>query len=443
MPWTVEDVDSHKKGLTPAQKAKWVAIANGVLKDCLAKKETDCDVKAIRIANSKFELDSAQGMSMLSIPGSALNFIDEEAFAKVIPLKKGDTEEDNLEMVCYGGGIIKGHWYWGDLAFDLTGMKAAKAKYPILEDHETDKKIAFSKRPKVVDNVLTIDPDSVTFLDTKESLEFRDNSKKGFPYQASIRGMPTKIQRLMEDEAVDVNGFSMKGPGTIWREWDYKETSVCVFGWDDTTSSQVFSTGTDVDLEVEVTSLTVKTPVDQDDQGGKGKMTLEELRKDHPELIAEITKEVETKFNQEKDGLVNQFQAQIDETNKKLTALDETNKSLEKQLSIRAEKDRQNEAAALIETALSKSKIPATLHDKVKRQIDYTAFVKDDVLDVAAFTKAIEDEIKDWEDRIGDKVLGFGTSKQETVPNVPSPDEFSDDDQKWVDKMVGLTGQKK
>jgi hypothetical protein len=397
---------------------------------------TDLDIEA-----SKLKMALAEGVTNLTIPGSALNFMDEEAFAKIIPLKKGDTEEDVLDMVCYSGGIIKGHWYWGDLAFDLTGMRTPKAKYPILEDHETDKKIAFSKKPKVVDNVLIIDPGSVTFLDTKESLEFRDNSKKGFPYQASIRGMPTKIQRLMEDEVSDVNGFSMKGPGTIWRNWDYKETSVCVFGWDDTTSSQVFSAGSDVDLEIEVTSLIVKTPVDQDDQGGKTKMTLEELRTDHPELIAEITREVEGKFNQEKDGLVNQFQAQIDETNKKLTALDDTNKSLEKQLSIRAEKDRQNEAAAIMETLLSKSKVPSTLYDKVKKQVDYTAFTKEDTLDVVAFTKAVEDEIKDWEDRIGDKVLGFGTSSKEPVTKVPSEDEFSDDDQKWVDKMVGMTGK--
>jgi len=52
MPWSVGDVDHHKKGLTAAQKAKWVRVANGVLKDCLAKKGKDCDAKSIRIANS-------------------------------------------------------------------------------------------------------------------------------------------------------------------------------------------------------------------------------------------------------------------------------------------------------------------------------------------------------------------------------------------------------
>jgi hypothetical protein len=31
VPWTVEDVDKHRKGLSPADKATWVTIANKAL----------------------------------------------------------------------------------------------------------------------------------------------------------------------------------------------------------------------------------------------------------------------------------------------------------------------------------------------------------------------------------------------------------------------------
>ncbi len=34
MPWSIEDVEKHKKGLAEADKKKWVAIANSVLKQC-------------------------------------------------------------------------------------------------------------------------------------------------------------------------------------------------------------------------------------------------------------------------------------------------------------------------------------------------------------------------------------------------------------------------
>lgn len=54
MPWTVSDVDRHKKGLTKAQKKKWVKIANAALATCLADdgEQSDCEGKAIRIANA-------------------------------------------------------------------------------------------------------------------------------------------------------------------------------------------------------------------------------------------------------------------------------------------------------------------------------------------------------------------------------------------------------
>ena len=86
MPWTVADVDKHKKGLTPAQKKKWVSIANGVLKDCKAKGGKGCDAKAIRVANSNFsEKEEIALMGLLNPPsikavvkGKFISFNDRE-----------------------------------------------------------------------------------------------------------------------------------------------------------------------------------------------------------------------------------------------------------------------------------------------------------------------------------------------------------------------------
>lgn len=57
MPWKIEDVDKHKKGLTQEQKQKWVNIANSIRKKCVIDggDEKKCDEKAIRIANNKFQ----------------------------------------------------------------------------------------------------------------------------------------------------------------------------------------------------------------------------------------------------------------------------------------------------------------------------------------------------------------------------------------------------
>lgn len=60
MPWIIKDVEKHKKGLSLEQKKKWIAVANKVLRDCLAdgKSEVECDAKAIRIANAAVETNS-------------------------------------------------------------------------------------------------------------------------------------------------------------------------------------------------------------------------------------------------------------------------------------------------------------------------------------------------------------------------------------------------
>ena len=53
MPWTVADVDKHKKGLSDKGKAQWVAVANSVLAKCIKNGGTDatCAPSAIRQAN--------------------------------------------------------------------------------------------------------------------------------------------------------------------------------------------------------------------------------------------------------------------------------------------------------------------------------------------------------------------------------------------------------
>lgn len=53
MPWKAEDAAKHKKGLSGKESAKWARIANAILADCQGMKGSDCEGKAIRIANSR------------------------------------------------------------------------------------------------------------------------------------------------------------------------------------------------------------------------------------------------------------------------------------------------------------------------------------------------------------------------------------------------------
>jgi hypothetical protein len=55
MPWTVDQVDEHKAGLTPEQKKTWVAVANDALTRCEEAGGDQCDVSAIRQADAVVE----------------------------------------------------------------------------------------------------------------------------------------------------------------------------------------------------------------------------------------------------------------------------------------------------------------------------------------------------------------------------------------------------
>lgn len=52
MPWTIKDVDEHKKGLSDKQKETWVKVANAALKRCQGEGGDNCEASAIKQASS-------------------------------------------------------------------------------------------------------------------------------------------------------------------------------------------------------------------------------------------------------------------------------------------------------------------------------------------------------------------------------------------------------
>ncbi len=156
------------------------------------------------------------------------------------------SHDAKLKMTVYSGNIIRNHWFWKNLAIDLSGLQFHKNNYPILSEHDLSQKIAVSGKPAINGNKLTIDPDSTLFLDTPAAHEFISLSKQGFPYQASMRVHPSNIEHLGEGDTAEVNGYTMQGPGAIFRKSEFKEASVCVFGADSRTRSTALKEGDDM-----------------------------------------------------------------------------------------------------------------------------------------------------------------------------------------------------
>ena len=96
MPWKIEDVDSHIKGLSDKSKEQWVAVANSALAKCEKEGGKECDVSAIKQANGVVAKESLQAKHADIIQESALHNAD---ISKVVGLSskalagEGDVNE--------------------------------------------------------------------------------------------------------------------------------------------------------------------------------------------------------------------------------------------------------------------------------------------------------------------------------------------------------------
>lgn len=148
-----------------------------------------------------------------------------------------DKKKNTFRIVGYSGGIIKNHWYWGNIAFDLGGMKFRKSRTPVLAEHFKDVRIGFSTRQNIKDQVITEGP----FLDNPDAQNLKADMLKGFPMEASLLVMPSVVEHVKEDASVKVNGLTLKGPGSVFRKSTIMEVSMCVFGADSKTKSSAYA----------------------------------------------------------------------------------------------------------------------------------------------------------------------------------------------------------
>ena len=383
------------------------------------------------------------------LPKGALRFVDEGCHAHVefVEGEGGEVKSKKLRMVAYSGGIIKGHWYWDNLAIDLEGIQFKQSKFPVLEDHMTSRKIAVIGKPQIEDGKLMA-PENAKFLSTDASDEFQKLSNEGFPYQSSIYAKPSNVERLEEGATAEVNGYKMKGPGTIWRQCEFKEMSVCVFGWDSKTQASAFSKTEMEDVEyIEDQILAEGTTTGENNQEPlKGKevtklMDKKELKEKHPDIYQEVVDEAttaaETKFSKDKDQMEGQITV-LKEDNTKMT---DRVMDLEKKDVIRAENELKNKADVIWTAKLAESDIPESLYVKVRQYVSHTKFVSEGKFDEEAFSTSVDAEIKDWEDKgVKSSVIGAGFSDKD-VDDLEARNKAADVGvDSDVDRLVGLAG---
>ena len=384
------------------------------------------------------------------LPKGALRFVDTGhgicAFAE-----KNEGKQPRLNMTAYSGKVIKGHWYWGDLVFSLDGIKMAAPKIPILEEHYTDNRIGFtSKLIKSNEEGLRVDPDKTKFLENEHAEKFIDESSQGFPFQSSVYIRPIDIQRLGPKESMEVNGFTFKGPGTVFLKSEIKEVSVCVFGWDSKTQSsafsrketeevQYFSRGGDAELEIEEN----QEPESREEVTDN--MDLNEFKEKYPELAeqfkVEILAEAQETFKQREDAFSEKFKEMQDQIGKLSDRLAES----DKEITLSRQEANQEKADRIYAEMLGESNIPERFHEKIKNMVRFNKFVdeKSNALDVEKFNEALSAEIEDWEKRgATNEVMGMGNTNREDADPDPDSARLKEETKSAADMLLEAAGQK-
>lgn len=142
--------------------------------------------------------------------------------------------------VAYSGDIITGHWFWGNVIFDMASMNVP-SRLPALVDHNRSKRAGYVTDSKI-DNATGFTVNGV-LLSNEDGAAVAQDSDEGFPWQMSVHIEPRSIEEFSVGEQTVINGRTCIGPLTVFRNSTIVEVSFTATGQDSNTTAVAMSRG--------------------------------------------------------------------------------------------------------------------------------------------------------------------------------------------------------
>ena len=142
-------------------------------------------------------------------------------------------------ILAYSGGKFEWDWKENPLVADLSTATFAAKSIPLLHDHWDGCRVGHTTRQSIENNQVVLE--GVISGNNETVRQIVQESKNGFPWQASIGAKYDRIDFYDIGEEVEVNGRVFSGPIEVARGVTIYETSFVVFGADGNTASQVFA----------------------------------------------------------------------------------------------------------------------------------------------------------------------------------------------------------
>lgn len=152
----------------------------------------------------------------------------------------GQPKKRTFSGIAYSGDVIKDHWYWGSVIFDLSTM-TVPSRLPALVDHDRSKRAGYVTSSSV-DNATGFAVTGVLLSGESGAGVARD-SDEGFPWQMSVHIEPQSIEEFAVGTQTIVNGRVLAGPLTVFRNSTIVEVSFTATGQDANTTAVAMSRG--------------------------------------------------------------------------------------------------------------------------------------------------------------------------------------------------------
>jgi phage major head subunit gpT-like protein len=160
-------------------------------------------------------------------------------FSELVAKEGEPAKRPSFSINGYTGSVMNVSGFYNPVVIDLAGLKAARAKLPILLDHDSSQIVGQGEA--------TIDAAGLRISgtvtgDDGPSAKVVSHAKGGFEWQASIGATITRREFLEAGKKAIVNGREVSGPLLIAREAVAQEVSFVAIGADGQTSATVAAT---------------------------------------------------------------------------------------------------------------------------------------------------------------------------------------------------------
>lgn len=158
----------------------------------------------------------------------------------ILALAKGDTDQSpKFRIVANTGVPMRLEGFLDPVVIDLKGAKFDRDTTPIIFNHDVNLRIGHTTKQEVkaTGNPIGIFVEGVVSSGMGIAAGFVEDSKRGFPFQASTGASIVNAYFVPEGNEAKVNGQTIAGPLIVASETRIKEVSVTVLGADPATTS--------------------------------------------------------------------------------------------------------------------------------------------------------------------------------------------------------------